>query len=56
MAKILDPLQKCIIANQINQEFNSAPIISGEKITIVIETKKNGDLKNLTITKGEATK
>ena len=53
MAKLLDPLQKCIIANKILSDFNQSDIIPGEKITIVIETKKNGDMKSLVIERSE---
>lgn len=52
MAK-MNQMQKCTIANQILAQFNNNNFDGGEKITIEIETKRNGDLKNLTITKGE---
>ena len=51
--KKVDPLQKCIIINAVHRLINSADIKGGDKMTIVIETKKNGELKSLTVTKGE---
>ena len=51
--KKVDPLQKCVIINAVHRLINSADMIAGEKMTIVIETKKNGELKSLTVTKGE---
>lgn len=51
--KKVDPLQKCVIINAIHRIINSDELIAGEKMTIVIETKKNGELKSLAVTKGE---
>lgn len=54
MAKLLNPLNKCIITNKILSIVNNEDIVAGERITIVIDTKKNGDIKNLTVKKGES--
>ena len=51
--KKVDPLQKCIIINAVHRLINSADIKAGEKMTIVIETKRNGELKSLTVKEGE---
>ena len=51
--KKVDPLQKCVIINTVHRLINSADMKAGEKMTIVIETKRNGELKSLTVTKGE---
>ena len=51
--KKVDPLQKCVIINAVHRLLNSADMKAGEKMTNVIETKRNGELKSLTVTKGE---
>ena len=51
--KKVDPLQKCVIVNKIQQLINKDDFRAGEKITIAIETKRTGELKSLTVTKGE---
>ena len=51
--KKVDPLQKCVIVNKIQQLINKDDFRAGEKVTIVIETKRTGELKSLTVTKGE---
>ena len=51
--KKIDPLQKCIIINAVHRLINSADMKVGEKMTIVIETKRNGELKSLTVKEGE---
>ena len=51
--KKVNPLQKCVIVNKIQQIINKDDFRAGEKMTIVIETKKTGELKSLTVTKGE---
>ena len=51
--KKVDPLQKCIIINSIHRLINSADMKAGDKMTIVIETKRNGELKSLTVKEGE---
>ena len=51
--KKVDPLQKCVIVNKIQQLINKDEFRAGEKVTIVIETKRTGELKSLTVTKGE---
>lgn len=51
--KKVDPLQKCVIVNKIQQLINKDDFRAGEKMTIVIETKRTGELKSLTVTKGE---
>lgn len=51
--KKVDPLQKCVIVNKIQQLINNDDFRAGEKMTIVIETKRTGELKSLTVTKGE---
>ena len=51
--KKVDPLQKCVIINAVHRLINSADMKAGEKMTIVIETKKNGELKSLTVKEGE---
>ena len=51
--KKVDPLQKCVIINAVHRLINNTDLMTGEKMTIVIETKKNGELKTLTVTKGE---
>ena len=51
--KKVDPLQKSIIINAVHRLINSADMKAGDKMTIVIETKRNGELKSLTVAKGE---
>ena len=51
--KKVNPLQKCVIVNKIQQLINKDDFRAGEKVTIVIETKKTGELKSLALTKGE---
>ena len=51
--KKVDPLQKCVIINAIQRLINSDDMKAGEKMIIAIETKKNGELKSLTVTEGE---
>ena len=51
--KKVNPLQKCVIVNKIQQLINKDDFRAGEKVTIVIETKRTGELKSLTVTKGE---
>ena len=51
--KKVNPLQKCVIVNKIQQIINKDDFRAGEKMTIVIETKKTGELKSITVTKGE---
>ena len=51
--KKVDPLQKCIIINAVHRLINSADIKAGEKMFVVIETKRNGELKSLTVKEGE---
>ena len=51
--KKVNPLQKCVIVNKIQQLINKDDFRAGEKMTIVIETKKTGELKSLTVAKGE---
>lgn len=51
--KKVDSLQKCVIANKILEVINREELEAGEKMTIVIETKKTGELKSLAVTKGE---
>ena len=51
--KKVDPLQKCVIVNKIQQLITKDDFRAGEKVTIVIETKRTGELKSLTVTKGE---
>lgn len=51
--KKVDPLQKCVIVNKIQQLINKDDFRAGEKMTIVVETKRTGELKSLTVTKGE---
>ena len=51
--KKVDPLQKCVIINTIHRLINSDELMAGEKMTIVIETTRNGDLKSLTVKEGE---
>ena len=52
MAK-LNQMQKCVVTNRILSMLNNDTMQGGETITIVIETKKNGDLKNIEIKKGD---
>ena len=47
MAKLLDPLNKCIITNKILADINAAQIKTGDVVTITFTTKGNGDLKEL---------
>ena len=51
--KKVDPLQKCVIVNKIQQLINKDDFRAGEKMTIVIETKRTGELKSLKVKKGE---
>ena len=51
--KKVNPLQKCVIVNKIQQLINKDDFRAGEKVTIVIETKKTGELKSIALTKGE---
>lgn len=51
--KKVDPLQKCVIINAVHRLINSADMKAGEKIIIAIETKRNGELKSLTVKEGE---
>lgn len=51
--KKVDTLQKCVIVNKIQQLINKDDFRAGEKVTIVIETKRTGELKSLTLEKGE---
>ena len=47
--KKLDPLQKCIIANEILSKINKAEITAGATVTITLKIKRNGDLSALEI-------
>lgn len=51
----VDALQKCVIGNKVLQAINNDELEAGETVTIVITTKKNGELKSLVIKKGENT-
>lgn len=51
--KKLDALQKCIIGNQVLSIVNKEELIAGERVTITIDTKKSGEIKNISIKKGE---
>ena len=51
--KKVEPLQKCVIINAIHRLINSADMKAGDKMSIVIETKRNGELKSLTVKEGE---
>ena len=51
--KKVEPLQKCVIINAVHRIINNTELMAGDKMTIVIETKKNGELKSLIVTKGE---
>lgn len=53
MAKELNSLQKCMIVNKALQALQQETIKGGETITVVIETKKNGDMKNFTVERSE---
>jgi len=47
--KKLDPLQKCIISNEILSKINKEEITAGATVTITLKTKRNGDLSSLEI-------
>ena len=51
--KKVDPLQKCVIINAVHRLINNTELMAGDKMTIVIETKRNGELKSLTVKEGE---
>ena len=51
--KKLDALQKCIVGNQILSIINKEELIAGERVTITIDTRKSGEIKNISIKKGE---
>ena len=51
--KNLDALQKCIIGNQILSIINKEDLVAGERVTITIDTKKNGEIKSISVKKGE---
>lgn len=51
--KKVDALQKCVISNKVLQFLNSDELEAGETVTIVITTKKNGELKSMVVKKGE---
>ena len=51
--KKLDALQKCIIGNQVLSFINKGEMIAGERVTITIDTKKSGEIKSISIKKGE---
>ena len=52
--KKLDPLQKCIIANEILSKINKAEITAGATVTITLKIKRNGDMQSLEIKDGSA--
>lgn len=49
MAKLLDPLNKCIITNKILADINASQIKTGDTVTITFTTKGNGDIKEFKI-------
>lgn len=49
----LDALQKCVICNQVLSVISNEEIMSGERLTIIIDTKNNGEIKSITFKKGE---
>ena len=51
--KKVDPLQKCVIINAVHRLINNTDMMAGEKMTVVIETKRNGEIKSINVTKGE---
>ena len=51
--KKVDSLHKCVIINAVHRLINSDDLMAGDKMIIVIETKRNGELKSLSVTKGE---
>lgn len=51
--KKVDALQKCVIGNKVLQAINNDDLNAGETVTIVITTKKTGELKSLVIKKGD---
>ena len=51
--KKVDQLQKCVIINAVHRLINNTELMAGDKMTIVIETKRNGELKTLTVKEGE---
>ena len=51
--KKVDPLQKCVIINAVHRLINNTDMMAGEKMIIVIETKRNGEIKSINVTKGE---
>lgn len=51
--KKIDALQKTIIANKVLSQINKIEIDAGEVVTIKIETKRNGELKTITVEKGD---
>lgn len=51
--KKLDALQKCIIGNQVLSIVNKEDLVAGERVTITIDTKKNGEIKSISVKKGE---
>ena len=50
--KKLDPLQKCIISNEILSKINKEEITAGATVTITLKIKRNGDLSSLEIKEG----
>lgn len=52
--KKLDPLQKCIIANEILSKINKSEITAGATVTITLKIKRNGNLSSLEIKEGAA--
>lgn len=51
--KKVDPLQKCVIINAVHRLINNTDMVAGDKMNIVIETKRNGEIKSINVTKGE---
>ena len=51
--KKLDALQKTVIANKVLSTITRLDIEAGEVVTIRIETKRNGEIKNVEVEKGE---
>ena len=52
--KKLNPLQKCIISNEILSKINKEEITAGTTLTITLKSKQNGDLSSMKIKEGAA--
>jgi len=53
MAKNLDQMTKCKIGTEVLSLLNKHNITAGSKVTITIETLKNGAIKKVEIGEGE---